>query len=199
MRVCSNASVAGSKRKYPKRDINNPILIISLCCRAGSSLDSPEQCDGRGIWSSFLPCQCYSSVTGPAGGGGSTSPHPHPHPLPAHMLPYAPLLPASTAHHMPQQATVDQIMQQAAVLASTTTGAVTTAGRGRQGGSHPNVGSTSLAALVPHVPQVAPPHHAPALLTPAAAKSEASAPSAGIASHTKFLHWHVYCTRSRGD
>lgn len=118
--------------------------------------------------------------------GGSASPHPHPHP--AHMLPSAPLLPASTAQHRPQQATVDQIMQQAAAFASTTSGAATTAGRVRQEGSHPNVGSTSLADLVPHVPQVAPPPHAPAVLAPAAAKPEASAPSAGIASHTNSLH-----------
>lgn len=118
------------------------------------------------------------------GGRGSASPHPHP----ADMLPSAPLLPASSAHHMPQQATVDQIMQQAAAFASTTSGAATTAGRGRQGESHPNVGSTSLAALVPHVPQVAPPPHAATVLAAAAAKSEASAPSAGIASYTNSLH-----------
>lgn len=72
-------------RKLPKKDnkiTTTPILSVSLCCRAGSSLDPPEQCDGRGIWSSFLPCRCFSAVTGPAGGewGGQRLPSPAPSP-----------------------------------------------------------------------------------------------------------------------
>ena len=138
------------------------------------------------------------------GPGGSASPHF------ADMVPSAPVLPAPVAYQMPQQATVNQILQQAAASALNTSGAATTttAGRGRLAGAHPAVPSTSLAALVPHVPQVAPPPppHAAAALTAAAAaaaNSEASAPSAGNTSHTKALPCMVglglYSTNATAD
>lgn len=121
------------------------------------------------------------------GPGGSASPDF------ADMMPSAPVLPAPVAYQMPQQATVNQIMQQAAASALNTSAVATTAGRGRLAGAHPAVASTSLAALVPHVPQVVappppPPPHVPPASAAAAANSEASAPSAGIASQTEALH-----------
>ena len=119
-------------------------------------------------------------------------------PQPPNMLPSAPVLPAPSVSQLLQQAAVNQVMQQVAAAApnmssgqavQSSSGVGTTAGRGRLAAPHPGVASTSLAALVPHVPQLAPPPHATAAMpvAAAAAKSEASAPSAGTASYTSAL------------
>lgn len=149
-----------------------------------------------------LPPHITAALQSLGPGGNGSAP-----PQPPNMLPSAPVLPAPSVSQLLQQAAVNQVMQQVAAAApnmssgqavQSNSGVGTTAGRGRLAAPHPGVASTSLAALVPHVPQLAPPPHATAAMpvAAAAAKSEASAPSAGTASYTSALRcWLTWtCT-----